>query len=134
MGEKCETNHRRHKHSPRKRNVGMPVGDSEQIALRRVQCRVYTCYWVTTLKQTRKQHPLLGNRFLISKYMQLLLSKAVANKDVPTETVGVQHIVALFFHFVSPRISISVLFFLRSFVTCNHLCLFIIQILSPLTL
>jgi hypothetical protein len=28
-------------------------------------------FWVATSKQTTKQHPLLGNRFLISKFMQL---------------------------------------------------------------
>jgi hypothetical protein len=38
---KDETNHRRHKHSPRKRRSGgKPVGYSGQIALRREQCGV----------------------------------------------------------------------------------------------
>jgi hypothetical protein len=35
-----------------------------------------------------EKRPLLGNRFLISKYMQPLLGNALANKDVPTETQG----------------------------------------------
>jgi hypothetical protein len=43
-----------------------------------------------TLKQTLKQHPLLVNRFLTSKYMQPLLSNAFANKCVPMEAIGVQ--------------------------------------------
>jgi hypothetical protein len=46
--------------------------------------------WVTTSKQTTKQHPLLGNRLLISKYTQPLRSNAFANKHVPTETIGIQ--------------------------------------------
>jgi hypothetical protein len=49
-----------------------------------------TRYWVTTSKQTAKQHPLLGKKFLISKYMQPLMSNAFTNKHIPTETIGVQ--------------------------------------------
>jgi hypothetical protein len=45
---------------------------------------------VKTSKQTTKQHPLLGNRFLIGMYKQPLASNAFTNKHVPTETVGVQ--------------------------------------------
>jgi hypothetical protein len=41
-------------------------------------------------KQTTKQHPLLGNTFLISRYTQPLLSNAFANRHVPTEKIGVQ--------------------------------------------
>jgi hypothetical protein len=41
-----------------------------------------------TSNQTRKQHPLLGNRFLISKYTQLLPSNAFTNKHIPMETIG----------------------------------------------
>jgi hypothetical protein len=33
-----------------------------------------------------KQHPLLGNRFLISKYMQQLLGNAFTYKHVPMVT------------------------------------------------
>jgi hypothetical protein len=55
-----------------------------------IYCNLQTCYWVTTSKQTTKQHSPLGNRFLISKYTQLLLSNAFANKHVPTETTGLQ--------------------------------------------
>jgi hypothetical protein len=47
-------------------------------------------YWITTSKQTTKQHPLLGSRFLTSKYTQPLLSNAFANKLVPMERIGVQ--------------------------------------------
>jgi hypothetical protein len=36
------------------------------------------------------QHPLLGNRFLLSKYTQRLPSNAFANKHVPMEMVGRQ--------------------------------------------
>jgi hypothetical protein len=43
-----------------------------------------------TLKQTMKHHSLLGNRFLISKYMQPLLGTAFANSHIPMETIGVQ--------------------------------------------
>jgi hypothetical protein len=35
-----------------------------------------------------KQHPLLGNRFLIRKYMQPLVSNDFADKHVPTEMMG----------------------------------------------
>jgi hypothetical protein len=41
--------------------------------------------------KTTKQHPLLGNRFLISKYTQPILSNAFTNKRIPTETIGAQH-------------------------------------------
>jgi hypothetical protein len=44
-------------------------------------------YWVTTTKQTSKQHPLLGNRFLISKYASPFLSNAFANKQVTMATI-----------------------------------------------
>jgi hypothetical protein len=37
-----------------------------------------------------KQHPVLDNRFLVSKYMQPLLSNVFANKRVPVEMIGVQ--------------------------------------------
>jgi hypothetical protein len=37
-GKEGETDHRRHKHSPRKRNGGTPVDYSGQMALRREQC------------------------------------------------------------------------------------------------
>jgi hypothetical protein len=49
-----------------------------------VSVRLYKLcrYWVTT----SKQHSSLGNRFLISKYTQPILSNAFANKHVPTET------------------------------------------------
>jgi hypothetical protein len=41
-GKEGEADHKRHKHSPRKRrNGGMPVGHSERIALRREQCRIF---------------------------------------------------------------------------------------------
>jgi hypothetical protein len=40
--------------------------------------------------ETMKQHPLLGNRFLISKFTQPLLSNAFTKKHVPTATIGVQ--------------------------------------------
>jgi hypothetical protein len=43
-----------------------------------------------TLEQTMKQHPPLGNRFLISKNMQLLLSNAFTNKHVHKEMIEVQ--------------------------------------------
>jgi hypothetical protein len=43
-------------------------------------CSVYTHYWVRISNQTTKQHPLLGSRFLISKYTQQLLSNAFAKK------------------------------------------------------
>jgi hypothetical protein len=43
---------------------------------------MYCRYSVTT----SKQHALLGNRFLISKYTQSLLGNAFANKHVLTET------------------------------------------------
>jgi hypothetical protein len=36
-------------------------------------CGVFSRYWVTTSKQTTKQHSVLGNRFLISKYSRSLL-------------------------------------------------------------
>jgi hypothetical protein len=39
-----------------------------------------------TVKQTTKQHALVGNRFIISKYTQPLLSNAFANEHVPTAT------------------------------------------------
>jgi hypothetical protein len=45
-------------------------------------------FCVTTSKQTTKQHPRLGDRFLTSKYMQQLQSSAFANKHVPTESIG----------------------------------------------
>jgi hypothetical protein len=45
--------------------------------------RLVTRYWVTTAKQTKGKHPLLGNRFLISKYTQTSLSNAFANIQVP---------------------------------------------------
>jgi hypothetical protein len=57
----------------------------------------YQC-WVTTSKQTTKQHPLLGN----SKYAQLLTSNALANKHVSTEIVGVQQLTVFSTRFV-PR-------------------------------
>jgi hypothetical protein len=41
-------------------------------------CSMHTRCWVTTSKQTRRQHSLLGNRFLINKYTQPLLGNAVA--------------------------------------------------------
>jgi hypothetical protein len=41
-------------------------------------------------KKTTKQHLLIGNRFLISKYTQPLLGNTFANKHVPTETTVVQ--------------------------------------------
>jgi hypothetical protein len=34
------------------------------------------------------KHPLLANRFLISKYPQPLLSNAFANKQVPTANIS----------------------------------------------
>jgi hypothetical protein len=37
------------------------------------------------LETNTKQHPLLGSRFLISKYMQPLLRNAFANKRVQRE-------------------------------------------------
>jgi hypothetical protein len=43
-----------------------------------------------TSKQTVKQHPLLGNGFLIRKNMQPLLGNAFTNKHVPMEMIGVQ--------------------------------------------
>jgi hypothetical protein len=52
---------------------------------------MWTHYWVTTLKQATEQHLLIGNRFLMSKYMQQLLSNAFANKHVPMEKIGVQN-------------------------------------------
>jgi hypothetical protein len=48
------------------------------------------CYWVTTLKQTTKQHLLLGNRVLTSQYMQPLLRNTFTNKHFPKETIGIQ--------------------------------------------
>jgi hypothetical protein len=42
-----------------------------------------------TEKLTTKQHPLLGNRLLISKYTQLVLSNAFENKHILTDTIGV---------------------------------------------
>jgi hypothetical protein len=53
-----------------------------------VACRPVTGEWPRN--KTTKQHPLLGNRFLISKYTQPLLSRTLAKKRVPTETIGVQ--------------------------------------------
>jgi hypothetical protein len=53
-------------------------------------CNVQTRYWAMTSKQSMKQHSLLENGILISKYMQPLPSNALANKHVPTETIGVQ--------------------------------------------
>jgi hypothetical protein len=44
--------------------------------------------WVTTSK-----HLLLGDRFLISKYRQPLVSNAFANDQVPLETNRVQETV-----------------------------------------
>jgi hypothetical protein len=63
-----------------------PLGRSIQVKY----CCMWTRYWVTTSKQTMKQHLLLANRFLISKYTQPLLGNAFTNKHVPTETIGVQ--------------------------------------------
>jgi hypothetical protein len=41
VGEKAETDHRRHKHSPcKRRNDSAPVDHSGQIALKREQCGV----------------------------------------------------------------------------------------------
>jgi hypothetical protein len=51
---------------------------------------VWTCYWVMTSKQTTKQNLLLGNRSLISKYTQLSLSNAFANKHFSTIGARVQ--------------------------------------------
>jgi hypothetical protein len=52
---------------------------------------MYTHYWVTASKQATEQHLLIGNRFLMSKYTQQLLSIAFANKHVPMETIGMQN-------------------------------------------
>jgi hypothetical protein len=41
---------------------------------------------VTTANQTKKQCPLLGNKFLISKYTQPLLSNAFENEYALTAT------------------------------------------------
>jgi hypothetical protein len=41
-----------------------------------------------TSEQIAKQHPWLGNRFLMSKCMQPLLSNAFVNKHVPREMMG----------------------------------------------
>jgi hypothetical protein len=39
--------------------------------------------------ETTKKHPLLGNRFLISKYTLPILGNAFANKHVTTKKIGV---------------------------------------------
>jgi hypothetical protein len=44
------------------------------------KCSVLSCYWITTSKQTTKQHPLIGNDREINKYTQPLLGNAFANK------------------------------------------------------
>jgi hypothetical protein len=49
---------------------------------------VYSRYWVTTSKQTTKEHPLLGSDDEISKYIGALLGNAFANKHVPIEAIG----------------------------------------------
>jgi hypothetical protein len=40
-----------------------------------------------TAKEATKQYPLLGNRLLISGYMQPLLNNVFANKHVPPEAI-----------------------------------------------
>jgi hypothetical protein len=55
-------------------------------------CSIQSRYWVTTWKQTTKQHSRLDNRFLISKYMQPWLDNAFANRHGPTETIAVQQL------------------------------------------
>jgi hypothetical protein len=42
--------------------------------------------------ETRKQRPLLDNRFLISKYTQPLLSNAFANKHFPLQRIHTQQL------------------------------------------
>jgi hypothetical protein len=89
MGEKSETDHRRHEHSPRKRrNGGTPVGYSGQIALRMKQCSVYSRCWVAASRRATKQYSLLGNRFLINKYTRPLLGNTFVNKHVTMEMIG----------------------------------------------
>jgi hypothetical protein len=39
-------------------------------------------------KETTKQHPLLGNRYVISRYTQPLLGNTFANGNVPAEKIG----------------------------------------------
>jgi hypothetical protein len=63
-----------------------PLGRSIQVKY----CSVLTRYWVTTSKQTTKQHSLVDNWFLISKHTLPLQGNAFANKHVTTETIGVQ--------------------------------------------
>jgi hypothetical protein len=53
-------------------------------------CSVQSRYYAIRAIQTTKQHPLLGNRLLISKNKQPLLSNAFANKHVQTEKTAVQ--------------------------------------------
>jgi hypothetical protein len=55
-----------------------------------IYCSLYIRYWVTTSKQTTKQHSLPGKKFLISKYTQPLPSNPFANKHVPAKTIRVQ--------------------------------------------
>jgi hypothetical protein len=45
-------------------------------------------YWAATSKQTTKEHPLLGNRFLINRYAQPLLGVAFANGSIPAKNIG----------------------------------------------
>jgi hypothetical protein len=48
-------------------------------------CSMWSRCWVVTSRWDTKQHLLLGNRFLINKYMRPLLGNTFVDKHVPME-------------------------------------------------
>jgi hypothetical protein len=54
-----------------------------------IYCGGYTL--VVNDHETMKQHLLLGNKFLISKYTDLLTSNALVDRHVTTETIRVKY-------------------------------------------
>jgi hypothetical protein len=67
-------------------------------------CSVWCRCWVVTSKQTTKQHLLLGNRFLISKYTRTLLGGAFADRHVPMKMIGGNNGWTVFSTWSVPRI------------------------------